>query len=30
MKSFAFEGGALAWMKKPVQKPADQKPKAAA
>lgn len=24
MKSFAFEGNALAWMKKPVQKPAEK------
>ncbi len=30
MKSFAFEGDDLVWMKKPVQKSADQKPVAAA
>lgn len=30
MKSFAFDGNFLAWMKKPVQKPADEKSKAAA
>jgi hypothetical protein len=30
MKSFAFQDGMLAWMKKPVQKPADEKSKAAA
>ena len=28
MKSFAFEGDSLAWMKKPVTKPAEEKTKA--
>ena len=30
MNSFSFDGDMLAWMKKPVQKPADEKSKAAA
>ena len=30
MKSFAFIGDSLEWMKKPVAKPAEEKPKAAA